>query len=283
MIRWLALVVFLCMPLLAVADVERIAPTSEPPALEVLFPGRLERIAPPAPATLSERVKVVVAIPFLAELTEALCEDTGIHVHAVLYGVHIPMASMPRAMAERESEWVRAAADATACVTLRGAWPADPLYPLVRRHNIRTVEIDATRPLDGSGPGIALLGQSSRQDAPPPYVWLHPGNALRMAEIVAADLARLAPGAATQIRDNLTAWREPSSACKTSTSANSPPPSSSKSRPNPTRSIISSPASTSPSSPPSTLPPSTRSPASRLSSTNANRSLNRQPRSPISR
>ncbi|MDV3059445.1 metal ABC transporter substrate-binding protein, partial [Pseudomonas paracarnis] len=32
----------------------------------------------------------------------------------------------------------------------------DPLYPVARRSNIRIVEVDAARPVDGGLPGIAV-------------------------------------------------------------------------------------------------------------------------------
>ena len=91
-------------------------------------------------------------------------------------------------------------------VALRSIWPEDPLYPLARRSNIRIVEIDAARPVDGALPGIALQGgpQAAALGA---YPWLDAINLGRMADIVAADLGRLSPDDRAKIESNLAAFR----------------------------------------------------------------------------
>ncbi|EVT83132.1 metal ABC transporter substrate-binding protein [Pseudomonas aeruginosa VRFPA09] len=91
-----------------------------------------------------------------------------------------------------------------ALFTVSAAWPDsiwsdDPLYPLARRSNIRIVEIDAARPVDGALPGIALRPGSDLHA----YPWLNPTNLGRMADVLASDLERLAPGAAATIQANL--------------------------------------------------------------------------------
>ena len=48
------------------------------------------------------------------------------------------------------------ATDADAVIGLRSLWADDPLYPIARRSNIRIVEVDAARPVDGALPGIAV-------------------------------------------------------------------------------------------------------------------------------
>ncbi|MDI7059458.1 metal ABC transporter substrate-binding protein, partial [Pseudomonas aeruginosa] len=86
----------------------------------------------------------------------------------------------------------RAAGRAAAVTALRSIWSDDPLSPLARRSNIRIVEIDAARPVDGALPGIALRPGSDLHA----YPWLNPTNLGRMADVLASDLERLAPGAA---------------------------------------------------------------------------------------
>ena len=49
----------------------------------------------------------------------------------------------------------KAAQQADAVIGVRSIWRDDPLYPMARRSNIRIVEIDAARPVDGALPGIA--------------------------------------------------------------------------------------------------------------------------------
>ncbi|TWF46529.1 metal ABC transporter solute-binding protein, Zn/Mn family [Neorhizobium alkalisoli] len=108
-----------------------------------------------------------------------------------------------------------AAADADAVITFRSFWPEDPLYPHARRANIRLIEIDAARPIDGRLPGIAIadptddrviydalmltpMSPSGEAMAP----WLSPTVMGRMADIIAADLCRLVPSAAASITSN---------------------------------------------------------------------------------
>ncbi|WP_031639156.1 metal ABC transporter solute-binding protein, Zn/Mn family, partial [Pseudomonas aeruginosa] len=93
----------------------------------------------------------------------------------------------------------KAAGQADAVIDLRSIWSDDPLYPLARRSNIRIVEIDAARPVDGALPGIALRPGSDLHA----YPWLNPTNLGRMADVLASDLERLAPGAAATIQANL--------------------------------------------------------------------------------
>ena len=84
-------------------------------------------------------------------------------------------------------------------IGVRSIWRDDPLYPMARRSNIRIVEIDAARPVDGALPGIAVSGD----DAYGAYPWLNPTNLGRMADVVANDLERLAPGDKAKIQGNL--------------------------------------------------------------------------------
>lgn len=95
----------------------------------------------------------------------------------------------------------KAASNADAVIAVRSLWPEDPLYPMARRSNIRIVEIDAARPVDGALPGIALTsaGGNALEDRP----WLSINNLGRMADVIAADLMRLSPNDAKQIASNL--------------------------------------------------------------------------------
>ncbi|TRO41209.1 metal ABC transporter substrate-binding protein [Pseudomonas sp. ALS1131] len=95
----------------------------------------------------------------------------------------------------------KAASSADAVIAVRSLWPEDPLYPMARRSNIRIVEIDAARPVDGALPGIALTsaGSNALEDRP----WLSINNLGRMADVIAADLMRLSPNDAKQIASNL--------------------------------------------------------------------------------
>lgn len=95
----------------------------------------------------------------------------------------------------------KAASSADAVIALRSLWPQDPLYPMARRSNIRIVEVDAARPVDGALPGIAL--SEGEADALADQPWLSINNLGRMADVIAADLTRLSPDDAAQITRNL--------------------------------------------------------------------------------
>lgn len=94
------------------------------------------------------------------------------------------------------------AENADAVLTSTGAWPGDPLYPWARRANLRIVQVDTTRPLDGVRAGVPLMTVPGR-DTLLPFVWNTPGNFARMADITAADLQQLYPGKAEMIEGNL--------------------------------------------------------------------------------
>ncbi|MND63341.1 Periplasmic solute binding protein family protein [compost metagenome] len=97
--------------------------------------------------------------------------------------------------------------NADAVVGLRSLWRDDPLYPMARRSNIRIVEVDAARPVDGSLPGIAVQPGAST-DGLNSQPWLASNNMGRMADVIAADMARLAPEAKPRIDSNLAALKQ---------------------------------------------------------------------------
>lgn len=115
----------------------------------------------------------------------------------------------------------KAAGDADAVITFRSFWLEDPLYPHARRSNIRIVEIDAGRPIDGALNGIAIAGPSddSAIYAAPGLVpmpatgegsapWLAPSSLGRMADVLAADLSRLTPSSSKAIATDLGALKQ---------------------------------------------------------------------------
>ena len=103
---------------------------------------------------------------------------------------------------------------ATAVVSLTNALPGDPLYRFAREANIRIVDIEAAVPWSIDTPGVALAetpmsnvawgsDADSSETAVAPYFWLSISNAIRMGDIVAADLAALFPDQAGMISTNL--------------------------------------------------------------------------------
>lgn len=159
--------------------------------------------------------RVLTAIPALHSLTSTLCEGTRIAVSRLPAGKAVPMAAQSNALTHHQGELFR---KADAVVTLRALWRADPLYPVARRHNLRIVEIDASRSWDPTKPGLAMVqtpgndvpwGDPSGQEAGlSPYAWLSTDNGLRMAALIAADLMRLSPDDANRIAHNLAALED---------------------------------------------------------------------------
>ena len=99
------------------------------------------------------------------------------------------------------------ASDADAVIGLRSLWPDDPLYPIARRSNIRIVEVDAARPVDGALPGIAVQ-PDNKVDGLNSQPWFSSNNMGRMADVMAADLVRLAPKAKPKIDANLASLKQ---------------------------------------------------------------------------
>jgi len=102
---------------------------------------------------------------------------------------------------------------AEAAITLSRLWRDDPLYPAARARNIHVINIDAAFPWTPGDPGVSVIRKpvsdvpwAPRDDANDPglsrFVWMSPTNAIRMAELIGGDLARLSVEDAAKIRVN---------------------------------------------------------------------------------
>jgi CheY-like chemotaxis protein len=163
-----------------------------------------------------ERVVVLTAHPAAHAIASALAAGSIVEVKPV-QPAKLPASRLASFLSGRGAAALHEAAlGADAVVTFRSFWPEDPLYPHARRANIRIVEIDAGRPLDGALPGIAILAPADDRETyaaldlspmPPSgegaAPWLSPTALGRMADVVAADLERLAPAAREKIAANL--------------------------------------------------------------------------------
>jgi ABC-type Zn uptake system ZnuABC Zn-binding protein ZnuA len=158
------------------------------------------------------RQQVLVALPAVYALTSALSDGTTLEVVRVPTDAAVPMESQANALSRLDAAVFQ---QAEAVVTLSSLWRADPLYATARRHNLRIVEIDASRSWDTIKPGVAATRAPSNDvpwaaasdvdEGQSPYAWLGPVNAMRMSALIAADLARLAPTDAPRIERNLAA------------------------------------------------------------------------------
>jgi len=152
------------------------------------------------PAQAAEpKVSVLASLDVTVALGRVLAAGTSIEVTDAVPPGYLMNGHDAYFKAHHET-FFALARQADAVLTVAGAWPADPLYRWARRGNIRVVEIDATRPLDGYGAGVPL---EEVQGGQVPFVWRAPGNLTRMAAIAADGFRRLAPEDADTVSANL--------------------------------------------------------------------------------
>lgn len=153
--------------------------------------------------SLSFATQVLTALPVTHSLASALLDGTTVELKRAA-PANLPASRQPSYFSGRGGASLqKAAQQADAVIGLRSLWRDDPLYPVARRSNIRIVEIDAARPVDGALPGIAVSGD----DAHAAYPWLNPTNLGRMADVMANDLERLSPQDKTRIQGNLAGFK----------------------------------------------------------------------------
>ncbi len=154
----------------------------------------------------TQPVRILASLPITYGLGASLLDGSAVQLqHAA--PANLPASRQPSYFAGRGAGALdKAARDADAVIALRSLWPDDPLYPLARRSNIRIVEVDGARPVDGALPGVAL--RSDGGDALASQPWLNINNLGRMADVIAADLGRLAPEAKPQIEANLATLKQ---------------------------------------------------------------------------
>jgi ABC-type Zn uptake system ZnuABC Zn-binding protein ZnuA len=167
------------------------------------------------PAAAADKMLVVTALQSTYSIASALAKDTAIEVQAG-FPTDIGMDQQSAWLSQRQRrDFIAAAKRADAVVTIRRVWSTDPLFPAARGLNIRVVEIDASTPFAPELAGVALVQvgkdgtpvSNNRPGTTSPYIWLNPINAVRMTDIVAADLRRLSGADAATIDRNQQAFR----------------------------------------------------------------------------
>lgn len=163
--------------------------------------------AAPTAADSKTPLRVLASLPITYGLGQILLKDSGVVLERAA-AANLPGSRQTAYFTGRGADALRKlAVDSDAVIGLRSIWPDDPLYPNARRSNIRIVEIDAARPVDGSLPGIAVQpGQGI--DGLNSQPWLSTNNMGRMADVMAADLVRLAPTAKPRIESNLASLKQ---------------------------------------------------------------------------
>ena len=150
---------------------------------------------------------VLASLPITFGLSELLLKNSGVKLQRAA-PANLPGSRQSAYFSSRGAPALHTlASEADAVIGLRSVWSDDPLYPMARRSNIRIVEIDAARPVDGSLPGIALQ-PGAHTDGLNSQPWLTSNNMGRMADVIAADLVRLAPDAKPAIETNLASLKQ---------------------------------------------------------------------------
>lgn len=158
-------------------------------------------------AQAAKAVQVLASLPITYGLGEMLLKGTDVNLERAA-PANLPGSRQASYFTGRGAPALaKLATDADAVIGLRSLWPDDSLYPNARRSNIRIVEIDAARPVDGALPGIAVQ-PDNKVDGLNSQPWLSSNNMGRMADVMAADLVRLAPTAKPQIEANLAALKQ---------------------------------------------------------------------------
>jgi len=152
-------------------------------------------------------LRVLASLPITYGLGEVLLKGTDVSLERAA-PANLPGSRQTAYFTGRGAPALaRLANDADAVIGLRSLWPDDPLYPSSRRSNIRIVEVDAARPVDGALPGIAVR-PDNKVDGLNSQPWFSSNNMGRMADVMAADLVRLAPESKSKIEANLAALKQ---------------------------------------------------------------------------
>lgn len=152
-------------------------------------------------------LRVLASLPITYGLGEVLLKGTDVSLERAA-PANLPGSRQTAYFTGRGAPTLaRLASDADAVIGLRSLWADDPLYPISRRSNIRIVEVDAARPVDGALPGIAVQ-PDIKVDGLNSQPWFSSNNMGRMADVMAADLVRLAPDAKPKIEANLAALKQ---------------------------------------------------------------------------
>ena len=157
--------------------------------------------------TATQPVRILASLPITYGLGELLLKDSNVTLERAA-AANLPGSRQSAYFSGRGAPALhKLATNADAVIGLRSVWSDDPLYPMARRSNIRIVEVDAARPVDGSLPGITVQ-PGVHSDGLNSQPWLTSNNMGRMADVIAADLVRLAPDAKPKIEANLAGLKQ---------------------------------------------------------------------------
>ncbi|MGM0462998.1 MAG: metal ABC transporter solute-binding protein, Zn/Mn family [Fibrobacterota bacterium] len=150
-------------------------------------------------ASKSDQNAVITQHGILEELLQTLTQDTDISVYNP-GDTTTSLATLSSVLTEKEAWLDSIAPVADAAVGFHDIIPQDNLYPVLRRKNIRIVEIEGSRSYYPGAPTPGLL-RNTEGDINP-YFWLSLRNCIYMAHNIGTDLTRLFPAEAETIADN---------------------------------------------------------------------------------
>ena len=168
-------------------------------ALVFLFVGQASAI------NAEDGLSVITGTQVTYSLTVALLKDTDIET------VNIPadgrrFDALKDYIARRTDQLGETFAAADAVVSMTNVLSADPIYRFARQFNINIVNIDAAQPWSFNASGVTVVevpnsnvdwfepdDEAGHATANSPYFWLSLSNAVRMADLVGSDLARVFP------------------------------------------------------------------------------------------
>lgn len=151
--------------------------------------------------------RIIAAHPVVLGLTQRLVQGTDISVFAAA-PARLPASRQGAYLAGRGLDALHAeAARSQAVIGLRSVWSDDQLYALARRANIRLVEIDAARPVEGDVPGITLAQSVENASDKNRHIliaqpWQDAANLARMTTLIADGLSRLYPQQRATLQTN---------------------------------------------------------------------------------
>jgi len=158
-------------------------------------------------SSAAKPVRILASLPITYGLGEILLKGTDVELQRAA-DANLPGSRQSAYFSGRGAPALqKLASNADAVIGLRSLWPEDPLYPMARRSNVRIVEVDAARPVDGGLAGIAVQ-PGNGMDGLNSQPWLSSNNLGRMADVIAADLVRLAPEAKPKIESNLASLKQ---------------------------------------------------------------------------
>lgn len=161
----------------------------------------------------SDGLSVVTGTQTTYSLTYALLQNTGIET------VNIPedgrrLSSLKSYIERRKERFDPIFKAADAVVAFTNVIGSDPLYRFARESNIQLIYVDAAQPWGYGRSGVSLVDKpatdvpwatesASEHGARSNYFWLSISNAIRMADIIGTDLARIFPEFTDRITRNM--------------------------------------------------------------------------------